>query len=229
MVIGKRGYGYAVDYLTGEYERGTAVLCESLLTPGMTVVDIGAHFGYHTLLAARSVGQSGKVYAFEPHPTNYELLLRNVALNGYENVVAVKKAVSDHSGTARLALVGSLQHCLLGDGATKRSSIRVESTSLDEFLESVGSPEVNLIKMDIEGGEKGALRGMTRLIQGSSGLRLIMEYSPSNLEASGTDPLSVLSWLRESGFTIWAIDEKRGGLRPLGPGRAEASNLFCER
>lgn len=100
--------------------------------------------------------------------------------------------------------------------------------SLDEFLESVGSPEVNLIKMDIEGGEEGALRGMTRLVRRSSGLRLVMEYSPSNLEASGSDPSSVLRWLRESGFTIWAIDE-RAGLRPLGSGRAEASNLFCEK
>jgi FkbM family methyltransferase len=230
MILGKRGYGYAVDYLTGEYERGTTTLYEGLLSEGMTVVDIGAHYGYYTLVAARGVGRSGRVYAFEPHPTNYEILFKNIVLNGYENVIAVKKAISDRSGTANLTVVGnSLEHRLSSSYSQSRCSISVETTTIDEFLESVGCSEVNVIKMDIEGGEESALKGMTGLLRTSARLKIVMEYAPSRLEAGGVRPLSIVNWLREFGFVVWTINERNGDLLPMDPRGATASNLFCER
>ena len=58
----------------------------------MVVVDIGSNIGYYTLIAAKILGSSGKVYAFEPEPNNYELLLKNIEVNGYTNIVPVQKA-----------------------------------------------------------------------------------------------------------------------------------------
>ncbi len=78
-------------YLIGEYEPETTDLFVSLLHEGDVVVDIGAHIGYYTLLAARTVGKDGKVFAFEPDPDNYALLVKNVEMNGYNNVTAVQK------------------------------------------------------------------------------------------------------------------------------------------
>lgn len=64
----------------------------------MTIFDIGANIGYYTLLAESLVGPEGRVFAFEPHPENYEKLKENIEVNGYTNCYLINKAVSDKSG-----------------------------------------------------------------------------------------------------------------------------------
>src|SRR5258708_4194632 len=77
---------------------------ERRLRPGMIVADIGANIGDYTLIAARAVGDSGKVYSFEPDPVNYGLLVRNVKLNRYTNIVPCSLAVADFVGERSLDL-----------------------------------------------------------------------------------------------------------------------------
>ncbi len=86
----------------GSYERYETNLFKSMLTPGMKVIDVGANVGYYTLIAARAVGPTGRVFAFEPDPGNYELLLRNIELNGYRNIVASQCAVTGEASQIRL-------------------------------------------------------------------------------------------------------------------------------
>ena len=74
-------------------EKLTTQLFKEVVKGGYTVLDIGANIGYFTLLAARLVGKKGKVYAFEPEPRNYSMLLRNVTLNEYENVPGPSKFI----------------------------------------------------------------------------------------------------------------------------------------
>jgi precorrin-6B methylase 2 len=80
------------------YEPMTTLAFHTLVQPGDRVVDVGAHVGYFTLLAARLCGPNGRVFAFEPHPDNFRLLERNIRENGAENVTAVRKAVADRAG-----------------------------------------------------------------------------------------------------------------------------------
>src|SRR3989344_9219581 len=75
--------GYYEPYLTRVFDQH--------IKKGDTVLDIGANIGYHTLHFARLVGETGKVYAFEPHPSNFALLKKNIEANGYKNVVLVQK------------------------------------------------------------------------------------------------------------------------------------------
>src|ERR1035441_6724268 len=86
-------WGFVDSVLHDQYEPETKALLGSLIRPGMTVFDIGAHVGHYTLLAARIVGPTGRVYAFEPEPENFALLKRNVELNGYKNVTCVPKEI----------------------------------------------------------------------------------------------------------------------------------------
>src|ERR1017187_7387482 len=72
--------------LHDQYEPETKILLSNIIRPGMTFLDVGAHVGHYTLLAARLVGPTGHVYAFEPEPENYAILTKNIALNGYTNV-----------------------------------------------------------------------------------------------------------------------------------------------
>lgn len=95
----------------GVYEPKTTSLFKKVIREGDIVVDVGAHIGYYTLLASRLVGDTGKVYAFEPEPRNYDLLLKNLELNNVKNVVAIKKAVSNKKGTLKFYLSKiSLEH-----------------------------------------------------------------------------------------------------------------------
>jgi len=207
-----------IDLLKGQgYEKGTTRVFTELVKEGMNVVDIGANVGYYTLLAARRVGPSGKVYAFEPEPQNFKLLIENIQLNGYENVVAVQKAVSNRAGTASLflGLRGSGSHSLLSSRDYGKETIAIETVTLDEFFEKEGSPAIQVIKMDIEGWEMEALDGMRKLIRLNSPLKMIVEFYTGGLLSRGMSPLALTSKLIELGFTISAIDEETGQATPF--------------
>ena len=77
--------------MTGSHERASRALFAEIVTPGMTVVDVGAHIGYYTTQFARLVGPEGRVIAFEPHPGNFELLAHNLAR--CRNVTLLNQAV----------------------------------------------------------------------------------------------------------------------------------------
>lgn len=151
---------------------------------GMVAVDIGANIGFHTLQMARWAGPQGKVYAFEPDPFNFDLLVKNVLSNALENVICLRKAVADHEGQSSLLL----NPCHKGDhrlyGSPKgRTSISVETVSLDEFLSE--EQRVDLIKMDIQGAEHRALLGMQKLLLRSPEAVVISELAPDLMAESG--------------------------------------------
>ncbi len=82
----------------GVYEPRTTEVFKCLLKPGMVVVDIGANFGYYALIAAQFVGSTGKIYACEPEPNNFRLLLNNIKINGFSNVAPLQIALSNRKG-----------------------------------------------------------------------------------------------------------------------------------
>jgi FkbM family methyltransferase len=223
-----------LDMTSGTWEPGVTALFEELLKPGMVAVDIGAHIGYFTLLAANKVGTTGKVYAFEPAPSNYAYLLRNIEINAYRNIIPIQKAVSNHEdGTTFFLHPDSVGHSIYPETLGKnRTAIKVNTTTLDSFFETEGWPSVHLVKMDIEGAEPAALDGMAILLERNKALYLILEYVPHILKRAGRNPRQFLERLRTLGFTISIIADK-GVLHPFSekdaarPGlRAE---LFCER
>ena len=84
MFVDPRDEGIAMFLVTdGVFDPHETELVRGMLEPGMVVADIGANIGYYTLIAARCVGEGGQVYAFEPVPSNYELLARSIKANGY--------------------------------------------------------------------------------------------------------------------------------------------------
>jgi len=223
------------------YEEGTTKLFESLLRPGMVVMDVGAHVGYFSLLAARLVGTQGRIYAFEPEPENHELLLKNIELNGYTNIMAVKTAVSNRVGPSNLFLTAldNGRHSIYHHGLPERASIMVETTTIDAFLETKDWPKIDLVKVDAEGAETDVLKGMSQLLENSQGVQLILEFNPSALRSAGDDPIQLLEQLADRGFEVKGIFEKQGPL-PLQEvervplvnrllKNASSINLFCSR
>jgi FkbM family methyltransferase len=239
--VGEKGsFRSTLELMLDRYEPETTRLFYRLLQPGMTIVDIGAHGGYFSLIGASRVGGAGKVYAFEPYPPSFQQLQRNVELNGYKNIHAVRKAVSNTTGVHRLLVnpKGSDRHSLFaGERSWKPNSPEVETTSLDDFLEGWNWPRVDLIKMDIEGAEPTALAGMKQTLEKCGVRFIITELSPASLKAAGFDALEFLHELTNMAFTLYLVEGAKEPI-PLSPsgfsGFIQAlqdrggTNLFCE-
>jgi FkbM family methyltransferase len=178
----------------------------------MVVVDVGAHVGYFSLLAARKVGPNGKVFSFEPDPINYELLQRNINLNGYTNVTAVNAAVADAIGTRTLfqTTLDSGRHSTYHHGLPENGSVEVDTWTLDTFLESKDWPTVDLVKVDVEGAEVDVLNGMTVLLEKMSEIQLIVEFNPALLESAGVESFAFIEKLTSTGLRIAFINEQHG-------------------
>ncbi|HEU4960657.1 MAG TPA: FkbM family methyltransferase [Sphingomonas sp.] len=143
-----------------------------LIRPGDTVFELGSHIGYISTYFAHLAGPTGRAILFEPSPDNLAYLEPNVA--GLPGVEIVRRAVSDHAGRARFFIEGLTgQNSTLVDNYSVFSanrdnafshegyrSIEVETVTLDAFIAERGiAPD--FIKIDIEGGELAALKGMT--------------------------------------------------------------------
>src|SRR5580704_5776748 len=87
---------------SGCLEPRTTALFERILRPGNSCIDVGAHVGYHSLLAARLVGASGRIFAIDPQPYNCAKILTNAELNGFTNVTVVAAAVAEADGFVSL-------------------------------------------------------------------------------------------------------------------------------
>lgn len=215
----------------GEVESLMTKLFASVIRPGMVVLDIGAFVGWYTLLAARQVGPHGAVYAFEPDPRNYELLNENLFLNQFNSrVIRLPEAVSDRAGMQRFYLHGGDQsRSSLIPSSGDDQSTTVTSLALDDFRPRL---KVDVIKMDIEGGEVNALKGMRETLAcAAPTVKLFVECNPSSLQGAGESAQSLLAELRRLKFSIFMIDELQSGVKPVDSTieTAKYVNLYCIR
>lgn len=232
-----------VPYLLtqGSYESGSIAIMKASLKPGMRVADIGANIGLFTVIASKIVGPSGEVYAFEPDPENYGLLVRNVALNGCENVKCLQVAVAETAGTVGLYqdLLNLGNHSLCRRNVAKSgpAAVTVCSCSLDSIITEIDhQARVDLVKIDVQGAEGKVVRGALRVLS-RPGCRILMEFWPGGLENFGTRPRDLLDELCNLGFGISVVNED--GLQNVPPASldrlaalkdhpwADHVNLFC--
>lgn len=191
------------------------------LREGMCVFDVGANIGYYTLLAARAVGSSGRVYAFEPEPHNFALLTRNVAENGFANVQLVNAAVSDRTGVMRLHLDdANFGAHSLEAGSVRTSSGRsvdVETVFLDRFADEALSFGAGiLVKVDVQGAEALVVAGAQRLL-GLPNVTLFLEIWPEALERAQADAGRLLAALEDLGFRFEDVEAPESARRALRP------------
>ena len=222
-------------YVDRPFEPYTVELFKCAIKPGSRVLDIGAQFGYYSLLAAKRTGCDGKVYAFEPAPVNFKLLERNIQANGYGNIIhAVQKGVGERHTTASLFLYeGSDSHGMYRHpNASVKGTVLFECVTIDDFIHG---ERVDVIKMDIEGNEPYALKGMERTVSENDRLIMFAELAPANLRGAGVEPESYLAQLENLGFDIKLIDENTSSLKPVtrdllreaGQDSCWYANLYC--
>ena len=173
---------------------------ERLLRPGDTFIDAGANIGFYSVIAARLVGDGGRVLAFEMMPDTAETLRTNIGLNAAGQVTILERALSDRSEQTLTALSGAVkrgQASIVASTDAHPRSTTVKTITLDDALAGVG--QIRLMKMDLEGAELMALAGAGRMIQRTKAV--IFENNDRDLQDR-----RVLGMLEEAGFAVTLLD-----------------------
>ena len=176
------------------------------LRAGMTVVDVGANQGLYSLLFAQQVGVSGRVLAFEPDDMLHAALEENLVRNEAQNARACHLALGSVRGTMTLyrSLLNSGDNRLAAGAHAKgpRETVHVRVERLDQVL---AGERVDFIKMDVQGWEMEALRGMEGLLDDprNRSMAIFFEYWPQGLCDAGSDPMEPLQFLSEKKFQLF--------------------------
>ena len=185
--------GKVLRVLRGTYEPEQTAHFVRWIRPGATVIDIGAHVGYYTLLASMLAGKTGSVWAFEPEPTNAAFLRQHMYLNHCSNVHVEEVAVSNSSGRARFVCgKGSGTGHLDGSG-----DMEVRTVRLADFCSARGI-RPSALKIDVEGAETEVLEGARELIRSSRPVIFLSTHGPALHR-------QCLSWLRDDGYSLHPI------------------------
>jgi FkbM family methyltransferase len=190
--------------LNGIREAQYVETVQKIIKEGDVVIDIGANIGYYVMLESKLVGTKGVIYAIEPVPENYDLLNKNIALNGYSNVKTYRLALGNNNGMEQmyvppernLSVMTSVSNFQKGEKSV--AEIEVKVMTLDEFLKD--KPYPNVIRMDIEGYEYQIVKGMKKVLGTRLPLTILMELHCSNRPFEQSREL--LKILKDNGFEI---------------------------
>lgn len=183
--------------------RQDELLVEKLLFPGDVCVDAGANIGLLSLRAWKSVGPSGRVYSFEPHPKTYSRLIRNLTLNTYPTKYALQVGVGE---VKTQALFSDL---FISDinSVDSGGEIFVNLEKLDTLIPA--GTKIKLLKVDVEGYELFALKGARETLAHTE--NILIELAPRSFEKNGYRTRDVIDLIEELGYEAYAIE--RGGVR----------------
>jgi FkbM family methyltransferase len=169
-------------YVRGQGEIPVQQVLAERTKPGMVFYDLGANIGFFSLLAARLVGASGKVFSLEPDANVAARLRRNVARNGFDNVTVVEAGVWSSSGNMNFIIADSsspdhgLGRFAIGNEASAGSPARC--IALDDFIKNAPPPDA--IKCDVEGAEVEVFRGAEKLLEMHRPWMVCEIHSPEN-------------------------------------------------
>jgi FkbM family methyltransferase len=224
---------YIMRHGVDALEPGVRALLRRRLKPGAVAVDAGANIGIHSLAMAAAVGPEGRVFCFEPLPHLASALERSLRLNGFADRARVERtALADRPGEATFhrAAHSPMSSLFALPSVAAGDELQVAVTTLDACLPA-GS-RVDFVKMDVEGAEPRAWRGMERVIADNPGIEIVLEWSASHFRRSGEDPNAFMAAIQAVGFNAFLVDEGEGPgpLAPVGdPAALEGTNLLLTR
>ena len=203
-----RGFSIGPESIFSKYLANT-------LTEDDIFFDLGAHTGRHTLPAAKYVGPTGRVFAFEPIHTSFAQLYSNIMLNSFNNVVTINKAVLDIPNK----IIEIYIHPIIpmestNTGESSISSIKIinqklspkllaTTTTIDEVVIKHQIPEIKLIKIDVQGCELQVLKGALNTLKNKIVQNIYLEIHLKELQDLGINYLDILKLLNEYGTTYF--------------------------
>jgi FkbM family methyltransferase len=220
--------------LAGCWEPTQTLLTSTVLRPGMTFVDVGAQWGYFTLVAAARVGRYGSVLSLEPHARLFGLLRNNIDLNRLRQVTPLPVAAGATTGYQELvaydANTGNFGGSWVRPGPPSPAALRAEASerivdvrTLDDLAREHELDTIDLVKMDIEGAEGAAVRGMRELLAQTRVRRLLVEVHAEFLERCGGSLRTLYDDLRSAGYRGLSVREDPATGRAIAYGRRQST------
>lgn len=207
-------------FLTRTWEPHVERILKLLARPGDSVMDIGANIGYFSNVLARAVGESGRVWSFEPVPATYQQLCIAKETNKFNQIVPLQIALGDATGEVtirfRKEMMGSASANLYHDDPLSEST-NVLIRRLDDLWNAgeVGLP--SLIKIDVEGHEYAALSGAKEIIK-TSKPTILFEYNFPAAKAAGWDFHCLARYLLECGpYHFYQIRDSKVAFERIDP------------
>ena len=187
----------------GFYEPEVTSLVKSIVKPDWKCLDIGANIGYYTILLAKLCKY---VVAWEPEPSNWDMIEMNRELNKINNVFVYRQAVSDKEGEATLYIsdINNGMNRLYKSKQATLAETKVNTITIDDIWNTGGHPSIDFIKMDIEGAELGALKGMKQMLEELHPI-IIMEFHPDSIIEYGANPKTVYNFVKKLGYSVRLI------------------------
>ncbi len=221
------------------YEPFETHLMISLIKPRDIIVDLGANIGYYTLIFSRHVGENGKVFAFEPGSSNFDILSKNIKMNGYSKIVVTeKRAVSNMDDDEIILYLNDenpgMNRIYQANGSILKKDKQeiVKTIRLDTYFKDKSDyQKIDFIKMDLEGSEYGALNGMPNISRNplNNNLKMLVEFHPTSIVEYGKEPKQVLELIYSYGFDIWDLDKIKKSKTKLLLNNETSLNKFIER
>jgi len=177
--------------------------------PGMVALDVGADIGYYTVNLAKRVGPQGRVIAFEPIPEARKRLEQNISTNGYNNITVSPYALGNQDGIVYLEDPFTKSRISLTkseNGSNGANDIKVIIKRMDDLINDLELDRIDIVKMDIEGAEHEALRGMEQSLRKYKPV-LVIEVHHEYLPFFNSTADAVLEWLKGVGYRLELIDE----------------------
>lgn len=195
-------------FLLGYYDKPGILFLKKNLRPGAVFVDIGANIGAYTLIAAKLVAPSGKVFAFEPAMNVNHQLQNNIRLNTFDNIRVEKLALFNKNATLPLKISSSanLGMSSIHDHDEETGEIEmVPAIKGDDYFKQVELTKIDLIKLDIEGAELYALQGLELTIQKYRPL-IFIELSEAVLQRSNIHKTDILDFMNQLHYEMHGIN-----------------------
>lgn len=188
-------------FFLGEYEKPEIDFLYEFLNEGDVFIDIGGNIGLFSLNASKIVKSSGKVYAFEAFLPNFNQFKHHIQINRSENIQLENLAISNASGILEIFYDDKqnnfgMASSYLKDFTAKES---VESIALNDYVKANNISKIDLIKIDIEGGEYNALQGMTEVLNKMKPI-ILLEISDFALQNADHSEAQILALLNENGY-----------------------------
>jgi FkbM family methyltransferase len=181
-------------FVKGDFEPYKTEAFLKIIEPEDVFFDIGAHFGYFSIIAADKGAK--KVFAFEPRPSNTKFLKKHLVLNEVPNVTLVEAAVAASEGYGKFnTKTGSALGHL-----DKMGDLEVKVVNLDEMVRKELLPKPDLIKIDVEGGEMEVLNGIREIVRTCRPRLLVATHSQSLHDF-------VINFLEENNYTYRILNQ----------------------
>lgn len=215
-------------FLFADFEQENFQLIKKITRKGWKVIDVGANIGLYTLTFAKYVGKKeGIVFAFEPSDEAFFRINQNIKLNNFKNIKTYKLGVSDEIGESEFYITEDDAYNSLGKTPMKKiiEKRNIPTITLDKFIEDNNLDEINILKIDTEGGDYLVLRGATKLLENKNPPIILCEYNRTTQSGYDYRLDDLIDFLKLKNYKIYEIVKKK--LVSFNPMTSSSSELIC--